>query len=61
MSEHTDTERLDEYVPYGEEWEKHMMGLTKKQLINLIRNNGRVKIKVNYVKPIEFHKELFDY
>ncbi|OQB03950.1 MAG: hypothetical protein BWY21_02124 [Parcubacteria group bacterium ADurb.Bin216] len=44
----------DNYEPYGEEWEKHLMTLPKKFIINMYRNLcERYKDKEAEVKELE--------
>jgi len=40
----TKKSKQDDYVPYGEEWEKEMMKLSKPYLIDIIRRIDRKSV-----------------
>jgi len=37
---------MDDYIPFGPEWEKEMMKLTKKHLIELLKKSCQEKIEL---------------
>lgn len=43
---------MEEYEPYGEEWEKEMMRFTKKEIIKMYGNNVRyLQSKIDELCP----------
>ena len=44
-------EDKSEYVPFGEEWKKDLMRLTKRKLIELLKNECKRNIRLTVVRP----------